>query len=205
MEIAEDCIPRILTAIEDPTIFLMTVDSIDDYVYKGPIQTFGFLSNRPSTEWILGKAIDSLIEGVHEKVWRQSTAKFNDTEYNQSLGALLSFASQVKSCGLSIRKHQEDKESNLEISDAIKYKVARIEHERWCRESLSSGKHWGEKREGNQRPSLVNFDSSYLKEYDTNGKRNPDDSIHAHNINQVKRWVDLLKEQKLTLSSKNES
>jgi hypothetical protein len=231
VENAEECEQRISVALNDPKrikkleIVIMTIDDMSDYSWKGSTKIFGFLSNSPTTKWITGESIEDLKRGIHTTVWNQTTDyKGNEDNCNS---ALLTLGSQLHGSNLAVRvMHSSDKDNvnnnteNKKRIDEAKVKLAKMEHERWCREKLSDGHRWGEKKDDSARPALLNFDADYLMKYTTDGEEAEQDtksqkntnekeyknvSIYCDNLNQIEKWNTLLKSFNLAISVNDES
>jgi len=229
VEDAEECEQRISVALNDPKrinkpeIVIMTIDDMSDYSWKGSTKIFGFLSNSPTTKWITGESIEDLKRGIHTTVWNQK-AKYEEYESNCH-STLLTFGSQLHGSNLAVRvMHSSDKDNVgnntkiKKITSATKKKLARMEHERWCREKLSDGHHWGKEKDDSERPALLNFDARYLRDNDTCGDpvtenqkckgledSKADDctgskqSINCANRQQITKWNTLLQKYNLLI------
>ena len=215
IEQAEECEQRISVALNDAEIVILTVDDMSDYTWKDSTNLFGFLSNMPSTKWITGESTDKLKKGVHQKVWCDTRSYEGNEE--TCYDALLAFGSQVSACGLSVRRTSSPTPNITseapDITTEAKEKLARIEHERWCRQVLSEGILWGQHKvnhegEPKRRPALLNFEAEFLKEKTKDGMQ-PDKatgvSIHDHNLDQIDRWNTLLTEFNLFVTDNNKS
>jgi hypothetical protein len=241
VEDAEECEQRISVALNDAKrvkeleleleleleIVIMTIDDMSDYSWKGSTKIFGFLSNSPTTKWITGESIEDLKRGIHTTVWNQDIEEYKENESNCH-SALLTLGSQLHGSNLAVRvMHSSDKDNvgnntkNKERIDEAKEKLARMEHERWCREQLSFGVRWGGKRvneqnkENSRRPSLLNFDAKFLKTHNKEGTpleattdphlitqvdKYCKKSVYSDNLDQIEKWNTLLKSFNLAIS-----
>lgn len=242
---AEECEQRISVALNDAKrvkelelehkleleIVIMTIDDMSDYSWKGSTKIFGFLSNSPTTKWITGESIEDLKRGIHTTVWNQKIEKYKEYESNCQ-SALLTLGSHLHGSNLAVRvMHSSDKDNvnnnteNKGRIDEAKENLARMEHERWCREQLSFGVRWGGERDDEQnkenlrRPSLLNFDAKFLKTHNKKGSelgattephsitqvdKYCKESVYSDNLDQIERWNTLLKSFNLAISVNDE-